>query len=364
MHPNNGRRKRTTLGDVAAKAGVSVATASVAITGKPSGNCRVSPTVAERIRRAAHQLNYRPNIYARNLSTQRTQTVAMLVKRSNWHNAMYFLASAQRVLRREGYTEIFLMHEDNQLSTERQHLEMCVDRRVEGIIIMPLIDLNGQTNATLINQIAADETIPLVQLEIAIPDCTAPAIVSDEVEGVRQAVHKLHEMGHRRIAHATLKGYEDANPANPYRHAHLRYLGYSSAIRDLNLDPIVLCPDRLEVTVDAEFDAAVDMAHRIAAMSPRPTAVVTYADFEAAGMLAGLAEAGVSVPRDVSIIGYGDQPFIRMTRPVLSTIAPPYERMGEEATSTLLSMIGGAAAESVQIPPTLMLRQSVASLPA
>lgn len=360
MMLNNGKRKRTTLGDVAAKAGVSVATASVAITGKRSGNCRVSPTVAERIRRAARQLNYRPNILARNLSTQRTQTVAMLVKRSNWHNAMYFLASAQRILRREGYTEIFLMHEDNQLSTERQHLEMCVERRVEGIIIMPLIDLSGRTNAGLINQIIDEEGIPLVQLEISIPDCTAPAVVGDEMDGVRQAVLALHELGHRRVAHVTLKGYDNPSPVNPFRHAHLRFLGYRAAVRELGLEEIVLCPDRQEVSVETEFDTAVGMAHRIAAMSPRPTAVVTYADFEAAGVLAGLTEAGLSVPQDVSIIGYGEQPFIRMTRPVLSTIAPPYEQMGEQATATLLEMIKGSRGESARIAPRLVLRQSVA----
>src|SRR5438552_11656327 len=83
------RSKRVTLADVAAKAGVSVATASVAITGRPSGNCRVSPAVAEKIRRAARQLNYHPNLQARNLSTQRTHTIALLIKRAAWHNAMF-----------------------------------------------------------------------------------------------------------------------------------------------------------------------------------------------------------------------------------------------------------------------------------
>jgi len=76
------KTKRITLADVAAKAGVSVATASVAITGRRSGNCRVSPAVAEKIRAVAHELHYRPNLQARNLSTQRTHNVAMLIKRA------------------------------------------------------------------------------------------------------------------------------------------------------------------------------------------------------------------------------------------------------------------------------------------
>src|SRR6478672_6156629 len=135
-----GAKRRVTLADVAAKAGVSVATASVAITGRPSGNCRVSPAVAEKIRAAARELNYRPNLYARNLSTQRTNVVAMLVKRSTWHNAMFYLTTAQRVLRQKGYTEFFLVLPDDHLESERQQLEMCIERQVEGIIILPLID--------------------------------------------------------------------------------------------------------------------------------------------------------------------------------------------------------------------------------
>ena len=132
-------KRRVTLADVAAKAGVSVATASVAITGRPSGNCRVSPAVAERIRRAARALNYRPNLQARNLSTQRTHTVAILVKRAAWHNAMFYVAAAQRVLRERGYMETCTLYPDNLIETERANLDLCIERRVEGIIAIFLV---------------------------------------------------------------------------------------------------------------------------------------------------------------------------------------------------------------------------------
>jgi LacI family transcriptional regulator len=361
------QRKRVTLGDVAAKAGVSVATASVAITGKPSGNCRVSPAVAEKIRRAARQLNYRPNIYARNLSTQRTQTVAILVKRANWHNAMYFLASAQRLLRERGYTEIFLMHRDNTPETERQNIGVCLDRRVEGILIMPLISLQGRTNAALLNEVQGEENIPVVQLTLALPECAAPAVVTDDIDGIGRAVAHLHAAGHRRIAHVTVQGHADATPLNPYRHAHLRYAGYTKAMAALGLGGRVVCPQGEPPRhVDAQFDDAVRVAHDLADAAPReplPTAIVTYSDYEAAGLLAGFSEAGVRVPEQVSIVGFGDSPFSRMVRPALSTLAPAYEQMGEVATRTLLSMIDGEAGESAALPPTLLTRQSVAPPP-
>src|SRR5688572_17380972 len=146
------RRKRVTLADVAAKAGVSVATASVAITGRPSGNCRVSAEVAEKIRAAARELNYRPNIQARNLSTQRTHTVAMVIKRASWHNAVFYVSAMQRMLRARGFADTFMLHPDNRLDTEREQLERCVDRRVEGIIAIPVIDVDGRANVEVYNQ--------------------------------------------------------------------------------------------------------------------------------------------------------------------------------------------------------------------
>jgi DNA-binding LacI/PurR family transcriptional regulator len=140
------RWKRVTLADVAARAGVSVATASVAITGRPSGNCRVSPAVAVKIRQAAAELNYRPNLQARNLSTRRTRTVALLVKRPAWHNAIAYLAGAQRLLRQLGYTEMVMLQPEPTIESEREHLELCIERQVEGILVVPLIDMAGKSN--------------------------------------------------------------------------------------------------------------------------------------------------------------------------------------------------------------------------
>src|SRR5437667_11745643 len=158
------RTKRVTLADVAAAAGVSIATASVAITGRRSGNCRVSPAVADKIRAAPAQLKYRPNLQARNLSTQRTRTIALLIKRAAWHNAMFYVSSAQRVLREHGYAETVMLHPDNTVASERAHIEQCIERQVEGVIAIPLIDLDGRSNLEEFNKLYREEGIPLVQL--------------------------------------------------------------------------------------------------------------------------------------------------------------------------------------------------------
>jgi DNA-binding LacI/PurR family transcriptional regulator len=354
--------KRVTLADVAAKAGVSVATASVAITGRPSGNCRVSPPVAEKIRRAARTLNYRPNLQARNLSTQRTHTVAVLVKRAAWHNAMFYLSAAQHVLREHGYLEICTLYPDNRLESERAAIDLCIQRRVEGIIAIPLIDLEGKANAELFNQMHREERIPVVQLGLALPKCQAPAVVMDESEGILRAVRLLHAMGHTRIGHVTIAGYDNPEPLNPFLAAHLRYAGYRRAMAELGLAQQVFANEDRVTEIETLFDAAVRLSPRIAGASPRPTALIAFSDYTAAGLIAGLADAGVSVPADISILGVGEQTFDRMLRPALSTLSPPCEKMGELATQTLLKMIAGGEGESAALPPVLIMRDSVREL--
>jgi LacI family transcriptional regulator len=353
------RRKRVTLADVAAKAGVSVATASVAITGRPSGNCRVSAEVAEKIRAAARELNYRPNIQARSLSTQRSHTVAMLIKRASWHNAIFYVSAMQRTLRAHGYTDTFILHPDNALETEREHIELCVQRRVEGIILIPVIDLDRRSNVDLINQVHRDEEIPLVQLGIALPGCAAPSVIGDDVEGIRGAVRLLHAMGHRRIAHLTIPGYDDPDPLNPYKQAHLRCLGYRRGMAELGLAEQLFCTPGDFSNIQHLFDAAYPFARAIAECDPRPTAVIAFADYAAAGLIAGLKDIGLAVPEDISVLGVGDQPFGRMLCPALSTLAPAFDRLGELATQTLLDMVDGAPGQSAAIPPSLLMRNSV-----
>lgn len=342
---------------------MSVATASVAITRRPSGNCRVSAEVAEKIRAAARELNYRPNIQARNLSTQRTHAVAMVIERAAWHGAIFYVSAMQRVLRARGYAETFMLNPDNRLDTERDQLERCIERRVEGIIAMPVIDLDGRTNAELFNQIQQEECIPVVHLGIGLPGCVAPAITTDDVEGVRRAVRLLHAMGHRRIVHATIPRYDDPTPLNPFKQAHLRYVGYAEAMQELGLAPQVLQASGDFADVESLYDSGRALARTLVdAAAPMRTAVISFADCLAAGLIAGFRDAGVDVPGQLSVLGVGDQPIARMLCPALSTLAPPFERLGELATQTLLNMIEGRPGESAQLAPSLVERATLRAI--
>ena len=159
----------------------------------------------------------------------------MLIKRSSWHNAMMYVAAAQRVLRSRGYHETFMLHPDNQAESEREHLEICLQRGVEGVLAIPLIDPDGKANVEMFNRLHTQEKIPVVQLGMALPGCVAPSVIADAVRSVAKTVTLLHAMGHRRIAMAALPGYDDPAELSPHHFSQRVYQGYRQGMQSLGL---------------------------------------------------------------------------------------------------------------------------------
>jgi DNA-binding LacI/PurR family transcriptional regulator len=172
-------------------------------------------------------------------------------------------------------------------------------------------------------------------------------------------------MGHRHIAMATVPGYDSDEQLSPQRFAHLNYLGYRATMAKLGLpEQVFVAPGRRE-DVTSQFDRSVPLGADLARANPRPTAVIAFSEYAAAGLMVGLAEQGVRVPEDISIVAGGEQPFARMLRPALTTLAAPYEQMGEVATRMLLDMIDGGGTEpvaSVSLEASLIMRDSVREL--
>jgi DNA-binding LacI/PurR family transcriptional regulator len=174
----------------------------------------------------------------------------------------------------------------------------------------------------------------------------------------------LHARGHRQIAHVTIPGYDNPEPLNPQRFAHLRYQGYRRAMAELRLQEQVIPLVGQIVDLDMQFEGGVEAGGRIAQRgAARPSAIVAFNDFVAAGLMSGLARAGVAVPHDVSIVSVGEQPFDKMLNPPLTTISRPYEQMAALATQSLLQLIEGQEVPpTAALPTKLIERGSVASI--
>jgi LacI family repressor for deo operon, udp, cdd, tsx, nupC, and nupG len=355
-------RKVVTLRDVAERAGVSVATACSAISGRVSGNSRVSPDVAAKIRRAAKELRYRTNVHAQRLSSTRTRTVALVVKCSAWHNMIWPIMAVEETLRRNQSDEIFLLHRD-EIAAENRHLEMCLENRVSGILIFPLIDINSDHHSKMINEILVRESIPVVQLGLALPNCKAPAVIIDEAQGTYRAVLELAKLGHRSIAHLTLPGCRNPSNANPYLHAYRRYNGYKRAMSELGLAEQLVMLSEEDSTSERAFDGGMRIAAELAKLSSSPTAIVAYSDVLAAAAIAGVQTAGKRVPQDMSIIGIDKSPLTEAVLPSPALVAFPHEEMGRVGTDMLFKMMEGQRINTRLLNPSIEPGQTMAPAP-
>lgn len=337
----NGRQASITLREVAAEAGVHVATASRAL--NPNSRDAVNDDTAQRVLDAASRLGYRPNPIARGLKTNRSFTVGVVIP--DLRNPLFppIARGIEEQLEPAGYTSL-LANTDNDEERERLSFDALRARQVDGFITA-----TARREHPLLEEL--ERTGRPVVLVNRRTDGELTSVVSDDQDGMRQAVQHLAELGHRRIAHLT-------GPFTLSTGVH-RYQGFVDSLAEagLELDPdLVLRGDRY-----AEDEGARLCAELLAA-GTEFTAIVASNDLMALGAVDGLREAGLDCPGDVSVVGFNDMDFNHRFSPPLTTVRVPHYRMGVEAADLLLERLADpeAAARHVVLPVELVVRGSTA----
>ena len=333
----------STISQVAKRAGVSVATVSRVI--NQSGT--VTPETAQKVLEAIQSLGYQPNIWGRNLRRGESRVVLVLVP--NVTNPYYapIIAGAEDALGREGYSMMLCL--TNNADAERQSffLEFMRDGRADGAILIGASDHDPG-----VVQVA--EEYHLVQ---CCEYCDSPAVsrVSiDNFEAARQAVARLLELGHTRVA---LMG---AN--NRFISTRCRRDGYRAALQAWGL------PLREEYEVlasaDYSFSSGVEAARRLLNRPEPPTALFCVSDVLALGALQAARELGIRVPEELSVVGFDDVEYAVMFQPHLTTIRQPCYELGLAAGETLLKQLrGGPGGQVHYLPHQLIERDSTANAP-
>ena len=346
-------QSKTTLRDVAHRAGVSVATVSTVLN-DVAGN-RISPATRDRVREAADALSYRPNRLAQGLRTQRSQTIGFLSDNiATTPYAGQMILGAQDAAAEAGYLLLLLTSGGN-TELEDRELQALVDRQVDGIIYASMFHHVVQPPARLIETTA-------VLLDARTEAGEFPSVVPDEVGGARGAVEELLAHGHRRIGFVN-------NDESQYPAPRGRLAGYRQALEvyGVPFDPslVVVAPPS---GAASGYAAALPLLSR----PDRPTAVFCFNDRMAMGIYQAAAELGLAIPADLSVVGFDDQELIADNlRPGLTTMRLPHYAMGEWAVRTLLDLIqadesDGAAPRGVVhalLPCPLVRRASVSSPP-
>ena len=321
--------KRVTSIDVARHAGVSQSTVSLVFSGKGRG--RVSEATQERVRRAARELGYRPNVAAQALRLGSSQTVALLVPDVTNPFFSRVLRGAQRAAQAAGYT-VLLVDTLRDRQWAARSFESLRAGPADGYLLFEVMVPEG---------LGSDQHVVLMEREAR----GRPWVRFDAEGGAAAAFGHLLELGHRRIGH--LAAAFDAPTF------HLREAARRKVLGQAGLDPDALPRATTEIAIDAARAAAGPL------LDERPTGVFCDDDLLAAGLYMAARERGLSIPGAVSVVGFDDMDFAQALEPPLTTVALDAEKLGATAFEMLEGLMSGRRARKrLVLPGELLVRES------
>jgi DNA-binding LacI/PurR family transcriptional regulator len=336
-----GRQARPRLEDVAAEVGLSQASVSLVLRGAagPSASTR------ERVLEAAARLGYRPDRAASLLARRRSRLIGVMLDiRSDYHGEL--VEDVHEVAEQHGYD--LVLSTITRTRDERQAVETLLDSRCEALIL-----LGPDAPATWLA--ALDRQLPVVVVGRPIGSPGVDVVRAADDEGVGLAVDHLVGLGHADIA------YVDGGPGET---AAGRRRGYQQAMRRHGLhDRVRVIPG--DHSEEAGIQAGIRIAAALTGPTPRPTAVVTFNDRVAVGLLDALSRAGVAVPGEISVVGYDNSPLSRLAHVDLTTVSQNSHRLTEHAVTAVVERLehGRTDHREVVLPPELIVRTTTGPPP-
>jgi DNA-binding LacI/PurR family transcriptional regulator len=337
--------RRTTIADIAARAGVSISAVSFALNGRPG----VSDATRERVRQAARELDWRPHTAARALGGARAGTIGFVLNRParTLGTESFFgdlISGIQLGLTGThiGMTLLVARDAEEELETYR---DWWRGHRVDGVVVIdPRRDDDRLT-------LLAELGMPSVVVgSHPTPAGSAPSVWIDDSDATDTVLRYLRALGHRRIAHVS-------GPPE-FEHTALRIervRAFAGTFPDADAD------DRTEsVPTDYSAEAGAAATRRLLSGTRRPTAIVFDNDVLAVAGLGVASEMGVRVPQDVSIVSFDDSAMIRLVRPAITSLTRDTVELGQRAAVLLREQIEADAPLPSRPGPelTLSVRES------
>ncbi|MGX2951093.1 HTH-type transcriptional repressor PurR [Ursidibacter sp. B-7004-1] len=332
-----------TIKDVAKLAGVSTTTVSHVI----NKTRFVSEDTTKIVWQAVAELNYSPSAVARSLKVNTTKSIGMIITTSEAPYFAEIVLAVEEYCYQKGYS-LFLCNTQNQPEKIQNHLDMLVKKRVDGILVM--CSEYTENSFALFN----GTNVPMVVMDWGPNDGQSDRIQDHSFDGGYMATRHLIENGHRDIAIITGDLFKTT--------AKARFDGFVKAMTDAGL----LIRDEWICENDFEPEAGYESMNNLLKQEKLPTAVVCACDVVALGAISAITEKGLSVPQDISIIGYDNIHNSRFYAPPLTTIHQSKTRLGQMALDLLLERIQhneqSHEPKVLEFYPELVVRSSVRNL--
>jgi len=345
-----------TIRDVAKESGFSSTTVSIVLNNAPLARY-IPATTKKRIERAAKKLGYRPNLFARSLRSKRSHTVGVMVFDMTDPYCTLVLRGIENTLYQSSYLPI-LTDVHNERSRFERYLEMMLDRRVEGLIVLAnwlFLDIN------LLGDLEKS-SIPTAIIGVELKTESISSVIVDNEMGAHMAIEHLHSLGHRKIAF--IRGPKALADSSP-RWKGIRNFAKASGL-ELDSHLIVDLPESRDPI--SSFEAGYKLTEDLIKQKRPFTAILAFDDLTAFGAIRALTKAGLRVPEQCSVIGFDDVATCALYSPPVTTIRQPMTVMGATAVGIVVDGINAGlekrevSALHRKVAPELVVRDSTHSL--
>jgi LacI family transcriptional regulator len=338
------KKKTVTIRDIARKLGLSAMTVSLALRDHP----RISAPTKERVRAAMKELKYEPNQVARALATGKSNLIGVIVPNSSDHYYAEVIRAIEDAASAAGY-HVLLANGSYEMERYTERVKDMIALHMRGIIAAPPFSSEKPKLPPFwLDLLKSDFDVVLINRQLQPP--IFHQVAADYVDGVRMVVEKLAEWGHTRVAY--LSGQPAMLPIRQRLAAFKRY----AKIAGFDNDP------GLFECADLNFSGGYEAGKRLwAALRKKPTAIVTFSDVVAVGLLRFLESQKIAVPDAVSVVSFDGTAVGEFTHTTLSTVHTPMYEIGQQAFQLLLEAMAGKYQEpqSLILPVELRLRESV-----
>jgi len=332
--------KEVTIYDIAQKLNISSATVSRALNDDPV----VSKKTRKRIFEAADEMGYRLNHFARNLRSQNTHIIGVIVPRLNSHFMSSAISGIEQVANSEGYN-IIISQSAEQADKEIANAKTMFNNRVDGLLVSLAYDTKDITHFEPFFK----RGIPVIFFDRVEEHKSSTHILIDNKRAAYEATKHLIEEGCKRIVHIT---------ATPKRNVYIdRLAGYKQALAEHHIK----FKEEYLIVGNLSQEAGTEAAEKILKMQPLPDAVFVANDNCAVGCIMALKNAGIRIPQDIAVVGFNNDPVAMVVEPNLTTVNYPGYQIGEVAARNLINHLKGMpihSTDSIILKSELIIRAS------